>query len=1025
MTIGKKRKKNRPAQGQQQTAEDCEAGQQADQPDQPSIDNIKDNKEVEEEEEASEMSDEVAVTTSEAPAEIIPAKSEDKLEIEKEEAEKKASENVEQNETVEAAKSTEELSPKEESKEASEDKPEDAEKADDDENEKKDEETTEEGGKKKKKFKIPNIPKTIEKIRSKSQERGKNKDKAEGGEEGAKEGTEEGAEGAEEGAEGAGADNKLSEAKAKVKEALDNIHIPKMPKIHKPAFLKKKKEGGDDGGEKGEEDEKGDEVKDGEEGEGEGEGEPGDKKEEQNEGEEGEDSKEKKHTFMDNLKSMKNQVHMPAFLSKKSTSKEKDPEAGDKEESKELLEKKEGAGETTNEEGKEGAEETAEEGDEAPKTETEGKTKGNVFLDSLRSVASHVPSIFKGKQTAKTPDKDADVEAGEKDELLEKKEGDKPEGEQGELEEVKVISGDEEAPGKDEKKDPEKPDKPYLKYLNYAKDAKNSAEQKFNALDRQKQYGVIGGAAAFLLFLFIIILVAICTPSDWTNYARISEDGQFVTTHTSCGPVKGLVEGQDQFSFKRIPYAIPVLNTDRWTHSRPMTTLDDCHEGIYEAHGHNDSGSCIRRYPNGADGSENCLTLDIYTSSVVYNELQPVVVYIDGDDLSQEEEQALQPSASLAYDHKTVFVSVNYRRGVLGFLSLKSLSARSPTKSSGNYGMGDIIASLKWIQKNIQHFGGHPNKITILARGSGATLVTALTASPQAQDLFQQVWLSNGAGSFANKTLDEANSENKEILNKLGCGADEVECLVDATADDVTDSIPFEWRDTNQPELPQKGETDHSWIIIDKQILIQHPKDYWKDHQRENKITMVFGATAQGEVTAETKDHLDWSDHNKFEAHIESKLGSFNETLPGSVMEKYNVSDHWQEYASMISDIRTICPMQDLAQYVNENFVAEVFSYVATQPRSSETLGGIADKTIDISAILGTYQTEDAAELQFISHMQNMFYTYVNTGKLPLAKDLTLGIYVVNDELATQRNYPICDFWKEAQDIVPNYAALD
>ena len=143
-----------------------------------------------------------------------------------------------------------------------------------------------------------------------------------------------------------------------------------------------------------------------------------------------------------------------------------------------------------------------------------------------------------GKSTAKTPDKDADVEAGEKDELLEKKEGDKTEGEQ-ELEEVKVISGDEEASGKDEKKDPEKPEQPYLKYLNYAKDAKNSAVQKYNALDRQKQLGVLGGVAAFLLFLFIIILVAICTPSDWTNYARISEDGQFVTTHTTCGPVKG------------------------------------------------------------------------------------------------------------------------------------------------------------------------------------------------------------------------------------------------------------------------------------------------------------------------------------------------------------------------------------------------------------------------------------------------------------------------------------------------------
>ena len=75
--------------------------------------------------------------------------------------------------------------------------------------------------------------------------------------------------------------------------------------------------------------------------------------------------------------------------------------------------------------------------------------------------------------------------------------------------------------------------------------------------------------------------------------------------------------------------------------------------------------------------------------------------------------------------------------------------------------MGDIISALKWIKNNIQHFGGHPSKVTILARGSGATLVTALTASPQAQDLFQQAWVTNGAGAFQNKTLEMANTENK------------------------------------------------------------------------------------------------------------------------------------------------------------------------------------------------------------------------------------------------------------------------
>ena len=135
-------------------------------------------------------------------------------------------------------------------------------------------------------------------------------------------------------------------------------------------------------------------------------------------------------------------------------------------------------------------------------------------------------------------------------------------------------------------------------------------------------------------------------------------------------------------------------------------------------------------------------------------------------------------------------------------------------------------------------------------------------------------------------------------------------------------------------------------------------------------IKLIPGATAQGEVTAVNKDFLDWTDSTKFEVHIESKLGSFNETLPQQVMDVYNVSDHWQEYASIISDIRTVCPLQQLADYASKNFVANVFSYVATQPKL-DSMDGIADKTLDISAIFGMFV--------YILHL---FYNSVHFGLL-------------------------------------------
>ena len=178
------------------------------------------------------------------------------------------------------------------------------------------------------------------------------------------------------------------------------------------------------------------------------------------------------------------------------------------------------------------------------------------------------------------------------------------------------------------------------------------------------------------------------------------------------------------------------------------------------------------------------------------------------------------------------------------------------------------------------------------------------------------------------------------------------------------------------------------------------------------------GATAQAEVTNDTRDYMDWTDKNKYEAHVEGKLGSFNVTIPGMAMDLYNVSDHWLEYASMVSDIRTVCPVQELADYVSKNFLSDIYSYVATHKRN-----GIADSTVDIGAIFGKYH--DEADAAFVTNMQNAFFTFVKTGKMPQDKDLTLGMYTIDAEITAQRVYPKCDFWKNAQSIVPNYANLD
>merc|ERR1712110_1372560 len=282
-------------------------------------------------------------------------------------------------------------------------------------------------------------------IRSLSKERKKNKDKVleqEGDEEKGEEEAPKNEDADVEAAGEEGAAEKDAEdgeeapkdTKTKVKEAIENIHMPKLPKIHKPALLKKKKATEEDG-EEAEADDK-------------------DKEKDEEAAEENEEKEEKKEG--------------------EGEEEEKEEEAGDKEESKELLEKKEEDGEKEGEEAKEteekpDAEQKEGEVDTKEPDQTDGKaatSRGAALLESIRSVASHVPAIFRKPKV-----KDTDVEAGEKDELLDKQEDSNKKEEGDELKEVKTDDGgspvkkDHDAASHDsEKKDPKKTQKTVKKH---------------------------------------------------------------------------------------------------------------------------------------------------------------------------------------------------------------------------------------------------------------------------------------------------------------------------------------------------------------------------------------------------------------------------------------------------------------------------------------------------------------------------------------------------------------------------------
>ena len=117
--------------------------------------------------------------------------------------------------------------------------------------------------------------------------------------------------------------------------------------------------------------------------------------------------------------------------------------------------------------------------------------------------------------------------------------------------------------------------------------------------------------------------------------------------------------------------------------------------------------------------SEDCLFLNVWTPAQTERDRLPVMVWFHGGAfISGSGSDELYDGAALA-DKGVVVVTCNYRLGVLGFLAHPLLSAESPDRVSGNYGLLDQVAALDWVRRNIAKFGGDPHNVTIFGQSAG------------------------------------------------------------------------------------------------------------------------------------------------------------------------------------------------------------------------------------------------------------------------------------------------------------------
>ncbi|MGO8958943.1 MAG: carboxylesterase/lipase family protein [Streptosporangiaceae bacterium] len=242
-----------------------------------------------------------------------------------------------------------------------------------------------------------------------------------------------------------------------------------------------------------------------------------------------------------------------------------------------------------------------------------------------------------------------------------------------------------------------------------------------------------------------------------------------LTVAIADGTLRGRQAGSTD-EYLGIPYAAPPVGPLRWRPPQPPARWTGIRAATRFA------PHCAQRAgPFGrASMSENCLYLNVFEPARQHASSLPVMVWIHGGGFVGGESDDYNPSRLVA--DGVIVVTINYRLGALGFLAHPAL-AEHPGGPSGDYGLMDQQAALRWVQHNIRAFGGNPANVTIFGESAGGQSVLLQLASPTAHGLFARAIAESGGYAQYPESLAAAEAAARAFAAKAGCASQTARCL--------------------------------------------------------------------------------------------------------------------------------------------------------------------------------------------------------------------------------------------------------
>lgn len=311
-----------------------------------------------------------------------------------------------------------------------------------------------------------------------------------------------------------------------------------------------------------------------------------------------------------------------------------------------------------------------------------------------------------------------------------------------------------------------------------------------------------------------LLLAASAVSSGASTVTVAQASSAAPVVQTQYGALRGEETPDGRSLFKGIPFARPPIGELRWKAPLPPAPWSGIRDATRSGPG------CIQvdygwNHDAAANQSEDCLYLEVASPALQPGKSLPVMVWVHGG--GNRAGGAMGTIYSPIVKRGIVLVSIQYRLSALGFLSHPALG-----KTSGNYGLMDQQAALRWVRDNIAHFGGDPHNITLFGESAGAQDVGLQLLSPGARGLFNKAIEESGTPGFGVPARSLAQNEalGEIIATAAGAPAHATSAQLRALpAQALIDA-------SEKTDVPDLDDDSFIWLqaVVDGTVLQQTPK---------------------------------------------------------------------------------------------------------------------------------------------------------------------------------------------------------